>query len=215
MRLVIFDLDGTLIHASSERLFARYLSAHGLLRRDQALAYAAFAVTHALRYGRNVLRRDKAYLAGLPRANVDALAERFIEERLLRTLYRPALARLERHVAAGDLVVLLTGTPDFIAVPLGRRLGLEHVVATVCDERDGVFTRAPPRRHPLGAAKVEYAREFAASHGIELKSAVAYANARDDRFLLAEVGEAIAVRPDLGLRGVARRAGWEILEART
>jgi HAD superfamily hydrolase (TIGR01490 family) len=215
MRLVIFDLDGTLIHASSERLFARFLSAQGLLRRDQALAFAAFAFAHVFTYGRNVLRRDKAYLAGLARAQVDALAERFVEERLLRTLYRPALARLERHLASGDLVVLLTGTPDFIALPLGRRLGLEHVIATVCDERDGIFTHAPPRQHPLGAAKVRHAREFAARHGIALGSAVAYANARDDRFLLAEVGEAIAVRPDLGLRGVARRAGWEILEAST
>jgi len=30
-----------------------------------------------------------------------------------------------------------------------------------------------------------------------------------------QVGEAVAVRPDLRLRGLARRAGWEILEART
>jgi HAD superfamily hydrolase (TIGR01490 family) len=215
MRLVIFDLDGTLIHASSERLFARYLLEQRRLHWRQTLAFAGFALRYAARYRASVLRKDKAYLAGLREAQVAELARRFVDERLMKTLYRPALARLERHLSLGDLVVLITGTPEFIAEPLAARLGLGHVVATQCEVRDGLFTSAPPRRHPLGADKLSCARAFAAAHGASLDDAVAYANARDDRFLLAQVGEAVAVRPDLHLRGLARRAGWEIMEAGT
>lgn len=215
MRLVIFDLDGTLIHASSERLFARYLQARGCLGWPQMLAFATFVARYAVLYRGAVFKKDKAYLAGLPLARVNELAQRFVDEELVRTLYRHALMRLERHVATGDLVLLLTGTPDFIAQPLASRLGVAHVIATDCSARKGVFTGAPPRRHPLGPDKLRYAREFAEQHAVDLGEAVAYANAREDRFLLANVGEAVAVRPDLRLRGLARRAGWEILEART
>jgi HAD superfamily hydrolase (TIGR01490 family) len=213
MRLVIFDLDGTLIHASSERLFARYLYEHGCFGWRQAAAFAAFALRYAFRYRGSVLKKDKAYLAGLRQDRISDLAQRFVDEHLLGTLYRPALARLERHRAAGDLLLLLTGTPDFIARPLGERLGLAHVVATECALRNAAFTGAPPKQHPFAADKLRLARLFGAQHGARLEHAVAYANAREDRFLLAEVGEPVAVRPDPRLRGLARRAGWEILEA--
>jgi HAD superfamily hydrolase (TIGR01490 family) len=214
-RLVIFDLDGTLIHASSERLFARYLYERGYIGARQALAFAGFVVRHAWRYRFDVFLKDKAWLAGLPRAQVDALAKQFVDERLIKTLYRPALVRLEHHQAAGDFVILLTGTPDFIATPLGERLDLAHVIAAQCAERNGVLTADPPLQHPLGAEKLHLARAFAFEQGITLRDAVAYANARGDRFLLKGVGEAVAVRPDLRLRGLARRSGWEIMEAGT
>ena len=216
MRLVIFDLDGTLIHASSERMFARYLYECGCIGRRQIAAYLLFVLRHAARYRSAVFKKNKAYLTGLPRARVDELARRFVDEQLLRTLYRPALARLEIHRARGDTVLLLTGTPDFIARPLGERLGLTHIVATECDvSDDGVLTSVPPRVHPFGRAKLERARAFAEARGFDLRHAAAYANAREDRFLLASVGVAVAVRPDLTLRGLARRSGWEIIEAGT
>ena len=37
MKLAIFDIDGTLIHGSSERLFWRYLAARGRLGPRQVL----------------------------------------------------------------------------------------------------------------------------------------------------------------------------------
>ena len=215
MRLVIFDLDGTLIHASSERLFARYLYERGCIGQRQLSACVLFVLHHAVRYRSVVFKKNKAYLAGLPCARVDELARRFVDERLLGTLYRPALARLESHRARGDAVLLLTGTPDFIARPLGECLGIAHVVATECAVRDDVLTSAPPRLHPFGRDKLEIARAFAEARGIDLRHAAAYANAREDRFLLANVGVAVAVRPDLTLRGLARRSGWEIIEAAT
>jgi len=215
MRLAIFDLDGTLIHASSERMFARYLHEHRCIGWRQVAAFTAFVMRYAPLYRGAVFKKDKAYLAGLPAARIEELARLFVNERLLGTLYRPAVARLERHRASDDLVLLLTGTPDFIARPLGERLGLAHVVATQCAVSEGRLTGASPIQHPFGREKLRLARLFASEHGARLEQAVAYANAREDRFLLAEVGEAVAVRPDLRLRGLARRAGWEILEART
>jgi HAD superfamily hydrolase (TIGR01490 family) len=215
MRLVIFDLDGTLIHASSERLFARYLYEHGRLGWRQAVAFTTFALRHAFTFRGAVLKKDKAYLAGLPQARLRDLARLFVKDRLLDTLYPPALARLERHRADCDLLLLLTGTPDFIVRPLCGRLGVANVIATECVTRNGVFSTGIPLQHPFGVDKLTLARAFADAHDVRLDHAVAYANAREDRFLLAEVGEAVAVRPDLRLRGLARRAGWEILAAPT
>jgi HAD superfamily hydrolase (TIGR01490 family) len=215
MRLAIFDLDGTLTHASSERLFARYLYEQGCIGWSQALAFMAFLARYAPVYRSAVFKKNKAYLAGLSATLIEEMARRFVRECLLETLYRPAVARLERHRMNGDLVMLLTGTPDFIALPLGELLSLEHIIAAQCAVRDGVFTGVPPLQHPFGREKLRLAREFATSHGTRMDTVVAYANAREDRFLLEEVGTPVAVRPDLTLRGLARRSGWEIIEAAT
>ena len=144
------------------------------------VAFTTFALRHAFTFRGAVFKKDKAYLAGLPQARLEDLARLFVSDRLLDTLYPPALARLERHRADGDLVLLLTGTPDFIARPLCERLGVANVIATECVTRNGVFTTAIPLQHPFGVDKLTLARAFADAHDVRLDHAVAYANARED-----------------------------------
>ncbi|ROR34654.1 HAD family hydrolase [Inmirania thermothiophila] len=212
MRLVLVDVDGTLLEGtSSERRFFRHLLRRGLLGPAQLGAFLAFAVRHRRRYGADVWKKDKAYLAGLRLEPVAAEAERFVARRLLPAVRPVMRRRIEGHRAAGDVLALLTGTPAFLARPLAEALAIPHVIATRCDLRAGRFTAAPPPVHPYGAEKERLARALAAELRLPLEEAVAYADSASDRPLLAAVGEAVAVHPDTGLRSEARGLGWEIL----
>lgn len=213
MRLVLFDVDGTLTTgASSERRFIKYLLRHGRLGPRQLTALAEFALRYGLRYGRHVFKKDKAYLCRLAVDDVARLAREFVHAELVSALYAPACERLAEHRQAGDTVALLTGTPQFIADPLARYLDVQHVCATRCHVRDSRFTAQPPLRHPFGPAKVALAYELARQTGLALRTTLAYADSGHDLALLDAVSQPVAVRPDKALRRAAAVRGWEVLE---
>jgi len=211
MRLAIFDVDGTLVRGSSERLFWRYLVARGRQGPRQIAAYLLFLVRYLPTGGIHTLKKNKAYLCGLDRADVDALAEEFVATRLMPRLRDAVMQRLRQHVLRGDAVVLLTGTIEPIAQALARRLGVRYVCATLCSERGGRYLAQPPETHPFGAAKLNLSRQLAAQFGCELRAATAYGDSRHDLFLLEVVREPVAVSPDAELSRVALERDWEII----
>lgn len=212
MKLVLFDIDGTLVpeHGSEPR-FANYLWRNGHLGLRQAGSYAGYTLRYLPRYGRHILQKNKAYLAGLRVDDVQAWAEAFVADSLRPALYPPAAHRLRAHVEAGDHVVLLSGTPDFIAAPLARALRAHGSYGAVCAQAGGVFLAAPPLRHPYGVTKVTAAREIAAATGLSLDDAIAYGDSINDAHLFRAVGDSVVVMPDRRLRAAARGEDWELL----
>ncbi len=214
MRLAIFDVDGTLVRGSSERAFWRYLVGRGRQGPRQIAAYLLFLVRYLPTGGIHTLKKNKAYLCGLARTDVDALAEEFVATRLVSRLQDAVVQRLRQHVLRGDAVVLVTGTLEPIARALARRLGVRYVCATLCSERNGRYLAQPPETHPFGAAKLGLSRQLAAQIGCELKAAAAYGDSRHDLFLLEAVSEPVAVSPDAALSRVALARDWEIIDDR-
>src|SRR5699024_511295 len=211
-RLVVFDIDGTLVPGvSSEVRFVRYLWSRRVLGPRQLLAYAWFCLRYALRYRQHLMQKNKAYLSGLGVERVQALAMDFAQQLLVPALYAPALKRLQAHKAAGDTVVLLSGTPQFLADALAGALGVEAGYGALCCVRDGAYCVAPPQRHPYGATKVQGAQALADAAGLALSDAVAYGDSVHDAHLFRLVAEAVAVQPDRGLYAVAAGEGWEVL----
>lgn len=214
MKLAFFDIDGTLLAGSTERRFFRYLLRKGHLGPRQIASFIWFALRHARTYRGDVLKKNKAYLNGIDVARVRALAEEFVAAEVVPRLYRPAVNRLQRHLQAGDTTVLLSGTLEPIAGALAAALGVQHVRATVCDERHGRYTSAPPHRHPFGVEKRALAAELAAELGTELREAAAYGDSRHDLDLLEAVGHPVAVQPDAPLLATARDNRWDIIAGR-
>jgi HAD superfamily hydrolase (TIGR01490 family) len=211
MRLAIFDVDGTLVRGSSERLFWRYLVTRGRQGPRQIAAYLLFLIRYLPTGGIHTLKKNKAYLCGLERADVAALAEEFVATRLVPRFKDTVVQRLRQHVLRGDAVALVTGTIEPVAEALARRLGVRYVCATLCSERNGRYLAQPPETHPFGAAKVGLSRQLAAQIGCELDSATAYGDSRHDLFLLETVGEPVAVSPDAVLWRIALERDWEII----
>ena len=213
MTLAIFDIDGTLVRGSTERRFWRYLVARRRQGPRQILAGAWFLVRFLPRYGMHVAKKNKAYLVGLTTADVAMLAADFVARDAVPRLYEPAVERLQKHLRAGDTVALLSGTLEPIARALAQHLGVEHVCATVCAERDGRYLAQPPIEHPFGVRKVGLATALAAQLRADLQLATAYADSAHDLELLEAVGTPVAVRPDRTLLRAARASAWDVIEA--
>lgn len=212
-KIVFFDLDGTLTdNPSSEKLFFYWLIKNRHIGRNQLGSFVSFLCRWLPSLGRQVVVKNKAYLKGLSKQEVAALAAEFTTNRLL-TRIRPRIQRfVDEHLAAGDVVILLSGTFEQIAVVFAKHLGITEVVATQCVYEQEMFSDLPPKQHPYAAEKLVFAKQLAAQHGMSLQQGVAYANSFHDRFLLEGVQQAIAVTPDRQLRVLARQLNWQILE---
>lgn len=215
MTLAIFDIDGTLVTGPSleKRLFS-LLFRHGWLGPTQLLAFVRFGIDHAPEFGRHTMKKNKAYLTGLRCADVDALASAWVRRASPGWWYPPALARLREHQAAGDTVVLLSGTPQFVADALARELGVTRAMGTCCTAEAGRFCADPPRVHPFGAEKRALAETLCAEFDTVAAAVFAYGDSVHDLPLLSLAGHPVAVRPDAALLVVATAAGFEILGGR-
>ncbi len=130
MGLAVFDIDGTLVTGPSteRRLFLALLQA-GFLGHGQLLAFGAFAVRHMPAFGRQVFRKNKAYLAGLPAARVTDFVTSWAPPALARSWFGPAVARLREHRQRGDRVVLLVTFALTVAFDLTLAIEVGVVLA--------------------------------------------------------------------------------------
>lgn len=211
MKLVIVDIDGTLVSASTERRFAFWLIRRRVVGPSQWLAYALFALRWWPRFGLLTLKKNKAYLRGLEQRSIALLAQQFVSEEIPRLLFAPCVDRVQSHLAGGDKIVLVSGTLDVIATALAHLLGIDDAIGTRCAVEAGRYTAKPPLLHPFGIAKKEIAKQLSRDFAISLENTVALANSRSDLPLLELAGTAVAVRPDSRLRRAARSLHWEVI----
>lgn len=213
MTLALFDVDGTLFPLpSTEVRFVAWLARRRRLPWRALLRQAGALPGLLYRHGSAGFTENKAWLAGLEPGRLAALGEEFVETSLARRLRPGVRARLDAHRRRGDRVVLLTGTPEFLARPVCALLGADDFRATRLRVEGGRYAGHRPALHPRGPAKLEIARQVAAEAGSRLEQAVAYADAWPDRLLLEAVGTPVTVTPRGRMRRLARMRGWEILD---
>lgn len=212
MRIIFFDLDGTLINSpSTEKTFLRHLITEGKLSIKQYWHAALFVLRWFFTYKQYVFIKDKAYLSGLPVAEITALAVRLAYDELLKRIRPDIQERLLAHQKAGDVTVLITGSHEFIAKIFAEHLDFDAFYGTKCAVKDGYFTAAPPIQHPFRDDKLAIAKKVCAQYQINIKDCVAYGDSFNDSMLLHAVGQPIVVKPDYFLHYTAHKEGWEIL----
>jgi phosphatidylglycerophosphatase C len=128
----------------------------------------------------------RAVLGGRSRKEIEAWTDEFVPQLLVRGMHADALAALEVHRRAGDLLVLLSASPDLYVPAIGRALGFAETVCTGVEwdgERlTGRLTtpnrRGPEKAHAVAALRREHP-------GLAV---VAYGNAAGDleHFSLAD-----------------------------
>ncbi|MBS0613630.1 MAG: HAD-IB family hydrolase [Proteobacteria bacterium] len=131
--VAIFDLDGTLTFRDT---FAGFIG--GFLRRHPARLWNLWPLPGALAaYGfggrdRGLLKSRiiRAVLRGERRQEIEGWAAQFAAQVLAYGMRREALAVLRRHRQQGDLLVLLSASPDLYVPEIGRRLGTDRVICT-------------------------------------------------------------------------------------
>jgi HAD superfamily hydrolase (TIGR01490 family) len=155
--------------------------------------------------------QNKAHFAGFPRRRLTDLGRVFVETWLIDRIPEEAVHAIDVHRRRGEVVGIVSGAPEDLIRELAEPLGLDFVVGTDLDTREGILTGHVARGHISGETKVETAHKLARHFDFDLSRSSAYGNAYADRFLLSRVSRPVAVNPDERLRKLAESQGWPVL----
>ena len=220
MKLVLFDLDNTLLAGDSDFEWAQFLIAKGVLDREVHEAKNIEFYEHYKAGTLDIhafLDFQLAPLARHPRTELDAWREEFVATRIRPIIGAPARALVQRHLDDDALVAIVTATNSFVTGLVAREFGIPHLIATI-PAWDGTRFTGQARGTPaFKAGKIERVEDWLESLGYWWGSFSAswfYSDSHNDLPLMAKVTDPVAVDPDDTLRQHAREMGWPVISLR-
>ena len=218
MRLVLFDLDNTLLAGDYE--WGQFLIDRGVLERA---AYEAQNRGYYEQYAAGTLDIHEYLgfalrpLAEHAPADLERWHGEFMRLRILPMITPAARALVRRHMDGGDLCAIVTATNRFVTAPIAGEFGVRHLIATEPETRDGRFTGRVAGTPCFREGKVRRVDEWLAGLGRrigEFAESVFYSDSHNDLPLLARVSRPVAVDPDRALAAEAGRRGWPTMSLR-
>lgn len=218
MKLALFDLDGTLIPGDSDHAFGEFMVALGWADADEHRRRND-AFYRQYQAGTLDIHEYIAFTTGAWRhrsaAEQARASARFMAEVMQPQLRAPALALLQQHRDAGDLVAIVTATNEFITRPIADAFGVAHLLAVQL-ERDaqGVATGRIRGVPSFREGKIDRVHAWLQEQGhtlADFEASIFYSDSTNDLPLLERVSEPVATNPSPALEAIAQARGWRIL----
>ena len=210
--IAFFDMDRTVLAASSGVLYVRYLLQHGQANWRGLLESYWNAALYRLGLLNYTAVMAKLALAAEAQSETEliALCQRWFDDMGVAYIAPQAVACLDEHRAQGHGVTLISAATRYIVGPVAHHLGMDDYLCTQLEVIDGRFTGKIVPPDCYAANKITWARKYAQGHGADLADAYFYSDGYSDVPLLERVGHPVAVNPDRRLQAVAARRGWAV-----
>jgi HAD superfamily hydrolase (TIGR01490 family) len=217
-RLALFDLDHTLLPLDSDYEWGEFTIRLGWCDASEFKRRNAEYFEHyragTLDIHEYIRFATEAIRSRGPQQAAQAHA-RFMDE-VIRPALRPqALELVERHRQAGEQLLIVTATNDFVTAPIAQVFGVAELIAVQL-ERDahgqvtGEILGTPSARE----GKVQRMNEWLAQRSLDWADVETtfYSDSLNDLPLLERVTYPVATNPDDKLRSLAQARGWPILD---
>src|SRR5439155_22224620 len=163
---------------------------------------------------REFLEFQLAPLARHPREKLDEWHGEFMRLRIEPMIRAKGMELVQRHLGDNHLCAIVTSTNAFIAAPIARAFGVDHLLATELEVEDGRFTGKPSGVPCFRQGKVTRLAEWLGSQGRTLAAFSAswfYSDSQNDLPLLDRVTPPAAGNPAEILRREASARGWHVV----
>ena len=212
-RAAFFDLDLTLTYRDCFRLFLM----HFYFERVSRLLYLPYLfyimVLRKVRLITLKSFKEKAMkgLKGLTKEEIREIGTLFFKRSLKSVLRRQALEKIRQHQKKGDLVFIISASPDIYVHEVSRFLGCDGYACTRLDFVNKRFDGHIKGKDCLGKEKQARMYSFAKKYKIDLGVSSAYSDHESDIIFLKTAGKKIVVTPTRVLNNIARANDWEIV----
>ncbi len=222
MKLALFDLDNTLLAIDSDYAWGVFTTTIGWTdpldfkrRNDEFFAQykaGSLDIHDYVRFATAAVRRHGAIESGVAHA-------RFMSSVIEPAITPQALSLVRGHQRAGDEVVIVTATNEFVTAPIARAFGVPELIAVELELDDaeggtGWITgeiKGVPSAHEGKLTRVTQwlERRDLTWAGVE---STFYTDSINDLALLERVTHPVATNADERLRALATQRGWRILD---
>ena len=217
-RLTLFDLDHTLLPLDSDYEWGEFTIRIGWndpveFARRNAEFYAHYQAGTLDVHDYVRFAIDAVRLRG-PEAAAQAHAQ-FMREVIAPAIRPEALQLVRQHQQAGDTVLIVTATNEFVTRPIAQALGVGELLAMqLARDEAGWFTGEIDGIPTMREGKVQRMEHWLAERQLswgDVESTF-YSDSMNDVPLLEKVDHPVATNPDARLRTLAQERGWRILD---
>lgn len=206
--LAVFDLDGTLTLRDT---FIPYVLGH-LKRNPHRLAGTPFVAWSVAKFSCGLMNNEQLkqafithFLSGCLLSELDSWTDQFVARLLRDGCRQSGLETLHGHRQAGDVLVLLSASPDFYVREIGHRLGFDRVICTETSRTADALGDKLLTRNRSGAEKVRCLESLRVEYpGHEI---VAYADRLSDVEMLRVADVGVLINGSRRTRLLAERIG--------
>ena len=187
--------DGDAFRQANEAFFAQYRD--GTLNIHDYVRFATQAI------------RDKGATESI------AAHAKFMVATVLKGIKKPALDLVKSHQEAGDAVVIVTATNEFVTRPIADAFGVNELIAIdLVRNAQGEFTGDILGVPSFREGKVIRVEAWLAARNLGWQDVETtfYSDSMNDLPLLERATHPVATNPDERLRQLATQRGWRILD---
>ena len=217
-KLALFDLDHTLIPFDSDYEWNEFTIALGwrdgdAFRQTNEAFFAQYRdgtlnIHDYVRFATQAIRNKGATESIAAHAH-------FMNSVVLKGIQKPALDLVQGHQKAGDTVIIVTATNEFVTRPIATAFGVEELIAIdLVRNAQGEFTGDILGTPSFREGKVTRVEAWLAGRNLGWQDVETtfYSDSMNDLPLLEKATHPIATNPDDRLRGLATQRGWRILD---
>jgi putative phosphoserine phosphatase/1-acylglycerol-3-phosphate O-acyltransferase len=207
-----FDVDRTLLAGFSAVSFMRERITSGRVGPTELVQGLVGTLSFAL--GRTgfsgfVSAHTQAY-RGITEASMDALGQEVFDKHLATQIFPESRALVRAHRERGHTIAIVSSALPSQVDPVARELGVEHVLCTRLEAKDGVLTGAVAHPTCFGRGKLLAAEDLAEHCDLDLDASYFYTDSIDDLPLLENVGHPRPTNPDRRLAQIAKERRWPV-----
>lgn len=218
MKLALFDLDHTLIPIDSDHSWGVFTTTIGWTdpedfsrRNDEFFAHyraGTLDIHDYVRFATDAIRRQGA-------VSSEAAHDQFMRIVVQPVIQPQALALVRSHQQAGDAVVIVTATNEFVSRPIARAFGVSELIAVELERGSGGWITGEIKGVPsIREGKITRVAQWLADRQLDWHDVETtfYSDSMNDLSLLEKVDHPVATNPDDQLRLLAGQRGWRILD---
>jgi len=218
--LAIYDMDRTVTRTGT---YTPFLIHAAKVLAPWRLALATFVPFTMAAYGLKLIDRrrlkewnQRLLLGGaVPRGKLQPAVDAFAELIYKTNVHPGALRQIAEDKAAGRRLVLATASYRFYVEAIAEKLGFDDVIATgSITGLDDIIHAKIDGDNNYGPAKLRLIEAWMADQGIKREDVTIrfYSDHVSDWPALEWADTAIAVNPSAGLRRMAAKRGWQIVD---
>jgi HAD superfamily hydrolase (TIGR01490 family) len=220
LNLALFDLDNTILAGDSDYNWSRFLIQEGYL--DGAIHaeknekfYADYKAGTLDIYA--FVEFQFKPLARNPRSVLNQLLKKYLEEVIKPMITEKARALVKKHQEEGDLIIVITATNSFITKPIAALFGIENLIGTDPEEKEGEFTGKVSGLPSFKEGKVTRLEAWLKNKNLSLanfEKSYFYSDSHNDLPLMQKVTHPVAVDSDDILSEYATSKDWPQISLR-
>jgi HAD superfamily hydrolase (TIGR01490 family) len=218
MKLARFDLDHTWLPIDSDHTWGEFTTelgwndpVHFRQRNDEFYAHyqaGTLDIHDYVRFATRAVRERGATQAAHAHA-------RYMDEVIRPRITPEALALVRSNQHAGDTVMIVTATNEFVTRPIAQAFGVHELIAVELEhDATGWITGEIKGTPSFREGKVTRVAQWLAQQGLDWDDVEMsfYSDSMNDLPLLEKAHHPVATNPDARLRQLATERGWRILE---